>query len=122
MLEFRGPSGKGPAGTSVASPSEPTKEAAIISVEKCYPTLAQRCHDMAEGESVYLSPAEIPYDIHRYRDGWYAFWKSPPNGQIGRQLTSREELGFFLDGKWAVGRPIRNLVGLRRYLSEEPQE
>jgi hypothetical protein len=116
-------SGKSPTGTSGASdfPNQ-TKEAVIISVEKCYPTLAQRCYDMTEGESVYLSPAEIPYDIHRYRDGWHAFWKSPPNGQIGRQLTSREELCFFLNGKWAVGRPIRNMIGLRRYLSEEPEE
>jgi hypothetical protein len=77
---------------------------------------------MEEGQSVYLSPAEIPYDVHRYRDGWYAFWKSPPNGQIGRLLSSREELGQFLDGKWAVGRPLRTLTGLRRLLADDTAE
>jgi hypothetical protein len=107
---------------SGACRGKPTKEAPIISVEKTYPTLAQRCHEMEEGQSVYLSPAEIPYDLHRYRDGWYAFWKSPPNGQIGRLLATREELVLFLNGKWAVGRPLRNLLGLRRLLSEEPEE
>ena len=73
---------------------------------------------MAVGESVYLPHAEIPYDLHRYRDGWHAFWKSPPNGQIGRFFVTREELSAFLDGKWTVGRSIRNLLGLRRYLNE----
>ena len=107
---------------SGASLSKPTKETAIISVEKTYPTLAQRCYDMAEGHSVYLSPAEIPYDIHRYRDGWHAFWKSPPNGQIGRLLATREDLTAFLNGKWAVGKALRNLVGLRRFLSEDPEK
>ena len=107
---------------SGASLGKPTKEDPIISVEKTYPTLAQRCYDMEEGQSVYLSPAEIPYDLHRYRDGWYAFWKSPPNGQIGRLLATREELALFLNGKWAVGRPLRNLVGLRRLLTEEPDQ
>jgi hypothetical protein len=77
---------------------------------------------MAEGHSVYLSPAEIPYDLHRYRDGWHAFWKSPPNGQIGRLLETREELGSFLNGKWAVGRPIRNVAGLRKFLTEDEAE
>ncbi len=99
----------------------PTKETFIISVEKSYPTLAQRCYDMTVGQSVYLAPAEIPYDLHRYRDGWHAYWKSPPNGQIGRLLTSREELCFFLNGKWAVGRPLRNLIGLRKFLTEEEE-
>jgi hypothetical protein len=94
----------------------------MISVEKYYPSLAQRCYDLADGSSVYLSPAEIPYDIHRYRDGWYAFWKSPPNGQIGRRLTTREELGFFLDGKWTVGKAIRNLAGVRKYLDGDVEE
>lgn len=102
--------------------TKPIKEARIISVEKSYPSLAQRCYNIAEGASVYLSPAEIPYDIHRYRDGWHAFWKSPPNGQIGRRLASREELSLFLNGKWAVGKPIRNLVGLRKYLNHGVEE
>ena len=101
---------------------QPNQGDLIISVEKCYPTLAQRCYEMTEGQSVYLSPAEIPYDLHRYCDGWYAFWKSPPNGQIGRVLITREELALFLNGKWAVGRPLRHLVGVRRFLSEEVEE
>jgi hypothetical protein len=89
----------------------------MISIEKSYPNLAQRCHEVEEGKSVYLPHPEIPYDVHRYRDGWYAFWKSPPNGQIGRHLATREELAQFLNGKWAVGKPIRNVLGIRKYLN-----
>jgi|SRR5579871_4713533 len=107
---------------SGASLGQPRKEPAIISVEKTYPSFAQRCHDLAEGQSVYLAPAEIPYDLHRYRDGWYVLWKSPPNGQLGRVLTTREDLALFLNGKWAVGRPLRALVGLRRFLTSEVKE
>jgi len=90
----------------------------MISVQEHYPGFAQRCQDLTEGQSAYSCRVEIPYDLHCYRDGWFAYWKSPPNGQIGRHLRTREELAAFLNGTWAVGRPLRNILGLQRYLRE----
>ncbi len=91
----------------------------MISVEKSYPGLAQRCYELADGESVYFPPAEVPFDMHCYGDGWYAYWKAPPSGQIGRFFATREQLSAFLNGKWTVGKAIRTRPGLQKYLAEE---
>jgi hypothetical protein len=90
----------------------------MISVQESYPEFAAKCHLLQPGESSYSARAEIPYDIHCYADGWFAYWKSPPNGQLGRHLRTREELGIFLNGRWAVGRPVRTILGLRQYLRD----
>ena len=89
----------------------------MISIEQGYPGFAQKCHDLKEGESAYSEHALIPCDIHRYRDGWHAFWKSPPNGHIGRRLRTRMELSAFLGGNSRTGALIltRNL---KRFLIE----
>ena len=89
----------------------------MISIEQGYPAFAQRCHELKEGESAYSRHALIPYDVHCYRDGWYAFWKSPPNGHVGRRLRTRAELSAFLQGNSRSGALIltRNL---RQYLEE----
>ncbi len=90
----------------------------MISIEEDYPAFAQKCHGLQEGESAYADQAQIPYDVHRYRDGWYAFWKNPPNGQLGRRLRTRTELGSFLRGNSRTGSLLltRNL---KRFLVEE---
>jgi hypothetical protein len=87
----------------------------MISVEEGYPAFAQKCHALKEGESAYAEPPMIPYDIHRYRDGWYAFWKNPPNGHVGRRLRTTIELSSFLGGNSRTGSLLltRNL---KRYL------
>ncbi len=82
----------------------------MISVEKLHPGFAARCHALKAGESAYSGHPSIPYDIHFYRDGWYALWKNPPNGQIGRHLRMRGELTAFLRGKPLTG----VMMGARR--------
>jgi len=88
----------------------------MISIEHGYPAYAEKCQMLREGESAYSGDAMIPYDMHYYRDGWYAFWKNPPNGHIGRRLRNRMELTGFLQGNPRAGFPIlaRNLS---RYLT-----
>lgn len=75
----------------------------MISIEEGYPAFARICHDLKDGESAYSQQPIIPFDIHRYRDGWYAFWKNPPNGHIGRRLRSKTELTAFLRGNSRTG-------------------
>jgi len=75
----------------------------MISIEESHPGFARKCHDLKDGESAYSGDAMIPYDIHRYRDGWYALWKSPPNGRIGRRLRTTTELTAFLRGNSRTG-------------------
>ena len=75
----------------------------MLSVEKEHPTYAESCHCLRPGQSAYSVLAEIPFDLHRYRDGWHVYWKNPPNGRIGRHLRTRAQLNSFLDGNWRVG-------------------
>ena len=71
----------------------------MISIEELHPQFAADCRGLNVGESAYSRRAEIPYDIHRYPDGWHVYWKSPPNGRIGRRLWLRSQLDAFLGGK-----------------------
>jgi hypothetical protein len=89
----------------------------MISITQGYPAFAEKCQNLKEGESAYAHHAQIPYDIHRYRDGWYAFWKSPPNGHVGRRLRTRLELTAFLQGNSRSGL-LMLTRNLRRYLVE----
>jgi hypothetical protein len=75
----------------------------MLSVEKEHPTYAEACHCLLPGRSAYSVRAEIPFDLHRYGDGWHVYWKNPPNGQIGRLLKTRIQLNAFLAGNWRVG-------------------
>ena len=75
----------------------------MLSIEELHPQFADDCRNLNIGESAYSRRAEIPYDIHRYRDGWHVYWKSPPNGRIGRRLWQRSQLDAFLSGSWRVG-------------------
>ncbi len=75
----------------------------MLSVEKEHPTYAESCHCLRPGQSAYSVVAQIPFDLHRYRDGWHVYWKNPPNGQIGRHLKTRMQLNSFLAGNWRVG-------------------
>jgi hypothetical protein len=75
----------------------------MISIEELHPDFARDCRSLQVGESAYSRRAEIPYDIHRYRDGWHIYWKSPPNGRIGRRLWLASQLDAFLTGNWRVG-------------------
>ena len=89
----------------------------MISVEKFHPQFARRCHDLNEGESAYSHLSDIPYDIHCYADGWYALWKNPPDGQIGRRLRTWQQMLGFLHGDDSIGmiiprpKPIKGLDG-----------
>jgi hypothetical protein len=89
----------------------------MISIETDYPVFARKCHELAEGASAYAEHPQIPYDVHRYRDGWYALWKNPPNGHLGRRLRTRLELSAFLQGNSRTGGLLltRNL---RRFLTD----
>jgi hypothetical protein len=78
----------------------------MLSVEKEHPSYAESCHALRPGQSAFSVLAEIPFDLHRYGDGWHVYWKNPPNGQIGRLLTSRMQLNSFLIGNWRVGRVL----------------
>ncbi len=78
-----------------------------MSITQTFPAYAALCHRLTVGQSAYSLRAEIPYDLHCYRDGWHAYWKNPPHGQIGRKLRSRKLLQAFLDGDWTVGLVIR---------------
>jgi hypothetical protein len=80
----------------------------MLSVEERHPDFAQCCRGLLVGDSAYSGFAEIPFDLHRYRDGWHAYWKNPPNSQIGRQLTSRSQLDLFLRGNWYTGVVLRS--------------
>ena len=75
----------------------------MLSVEEKHPDFADSCHCLRPGQSAYSLRAEIPFDLHRYRDGWYVFWKNPRDGQIGRHLRTRGQLHAFLLGNWRVG-------------------
>jgi hypothetical protein len=75
----------------------------MLSVEKEHPAYAESCQALRPGQSAYSMVAEIPFDMHRYRDGWYVFWKSPRQGQVGRVLKTRMQLSAFLMGHWRVG-------------------
>ncbi len=75
----------------------------MLSVEKEHPAFAESCQKLRPGQSAYSELAEIPFDLHRYRDGWHVYWKNPPNGQIGRVLTTRMQLNSLLVGNWRVG-------------------
>ena len=75
----------------------------MLSVEKEHPAYAESCHGLKLGQSAYSVLAEIPFDLHRYSDGWYVYWKNPPNGHIGRHLKTRMQLHSFLIGNWRVG-------------------
>ncbi len=75
----------------------------MLSVEKEHPAYAESCQNLRTGQSAYSVLAEIPFDLHRYRDGWHVYWKNPPNGQLGRLLKTRMQLNSFLVGNWRVG-------------------
>ena len=75
----------------------------MLSVEKYHPEFAESCHCLRPGQSAYSVVAEIPFDLHRYLDGWHIYWKNPPNGKIGRLLSTRAQLNSFLSGNWRVG-------------------
>jgi len=75
----------------------------MLSVEKEHPAYAESCQNLRPGQSAYSMLAEIPFDLHRYRDGWYVYWKYPRQGQIGRVLKTRMQLNAFLMGHWRVG-------------------
>ena len=79
---------------------------------------AESCHCLRPGQSAYSVLAEIPFDLHRYRDGWHVYWKNPPNGRIGRHLRTRSQLNSFLAGNWRVGTvllsPMTGKVSTRR--------
>lgn len=94
----------------------------MISVENLHPKFAKRCYELNEGESAYSEKAEIPYDLHCYADGWYVFWKCPPNGQLGRHLSTWQEVLVFLHGDWNVGKviPSRKLKRLAANVSAKP--
>jgi hypothetical protein len=80
-----------------------TKEALMLSVEKEHPSYAESCQNLRPGQSAYSVLAEIPFDLHRYGDGWFVYWKYPRQGQIGRVLKTRMQLTAFLGGNWRVG-------------------
>ena len=82
----------------------------MISVSQSFPGFAQRCEDLEEGASAYSIKAEIPFDLHRYRDGWFAYWKNPPDGQLGRHMFKMSELLAFLHGNFDVGEVIPSKV------------
>ena len=75
----------------------------MLSVEKEHPAYAESCNVLRPGQSAYSELPQIPFDLHRYRDGWHVYWKNPPNGQIGRVLKTRMQLNSFLAGNWRVG-------------------
>ena len=87
----------------------------MISIEEGYPAFARKCHELKEGESAYSDNAQIPYDVHCYKDGWYAFWKNPPNGHVGRRLRTRTELSAFLHGNSRTG-SLMLTRNLKRFL------
>ena len=95
----------------------------MLSVEKKHPVFAESCHCLRPGKSAYSSAAEIPFDLHRYRDGWHVYWKNPPNGQIGRHLKTRMQLNAFLAGNWRVGTvlvsPVKEGLVFRRSSKRE---
>ncbi len=80
----------------------------MLSVEKEHPAFAESCHGLRSGQSAYSVLTEIPFDLHRYRDGWHVYWKNPPNGQVGRLLKSRMQLHSFLLGNWRVGTALHS--------------
>jgi hypothetical protein len=80
----------------------------VFSISQKYPAYAAGCEALREGRSAYSGQAEIPFDVHCYRDGWHIYWKNPPNGIIGRQVHTRELLRSFLDGNWSVGVALRS--------------
>jgi hypothetical protein len=82
----------------------------MLSVEKKHPVFAENCHCLRPGQSSYSLLAEIPFDLHRYADGWHVYWKNPPNSQIGRHIKSRLQLSAFLAGNWRVGTVIQSPV------------
>jgi hypothetical protein len=75
----------------------------MLSVEKEHPAFADACHCLRPGQSAYSLLPEIPFDLHRYHDGWHVYWKYPRQGQIGRLLKTRMQLNTFLMGHWRVG-------------------
>jgi hypothetical protein len=93
----------------------------MLSVEKYHPEFAESCHRLRPGQSAYSVVAEIPFDLHRYQDGWHIYWKNPPNGKIGRLLGTRGQLNSFLSGNWRVGTvllsPMTGKGSTRRYSS-----
>jgi hypothetical protein len=106
-------------GTPVAFIEQP-KDPAMLSIERRHPEYAESCHCLRPGQSAY-SLAEVPFDLHRYHDGWHIFWKNPPNGKIGRFLRTRTQLNAFLEGNWRVGTvlrsPIESKVSKKRFSS-----
>jgi hypothetical protein len=92
----------------------------MLSIEKRYPDFAESCQGLLVGKSAYSSFPGIPFDLHRYGDGWHVYWKNPPNGQIGLHLRSRDELTIFLKGNWSVG--IRSESPARWLAAIETQE
>jgi hypothetical protein len=75
----------------------------MLSVEREHPTYAESCQSLRPGQSAYSRLPEIPFDLHRYHDGWHVYWKYPRQGQIGRLLKTRMQLNAFLMGHWRVG-------------------
>jgi hypothetical protein len=80
----------------------------MLSVEKKHPVYSDACQCLRPGQSAYSVRAEIPFDLHRYDDGWHVYWKNPPNGQIGRLLKTRIQLSAFLAGNWRVGSTLKS--------------
>jgi hypothetical protein len=95
----------------------------MLSVEKEHPLYAEACHRLRPGQSAYSSEPRIPFDLHRYDDGWHVYWKHPPNGHIGRQLKTRMQLNSFLNGNWRVGSilfsPLKEGLVFRRSSARE---
>jgi hypothetical protein len=79
----------------------------MFSIIRKFPDFAACCEALQDGQTAYSFRAEIPFDIHCYRDGWHVYWKNPPNGIIGRKLRSMRTLQVFLNGDWGVGMVLR---------------
>ncbi|HEY0255967.1 MAG TPA: hypothetical protein VGC39_00885 [Candidatus Methylacidiphilales bacterium] len=97
----------------------------MISIEKEHPEYAEACHLLRPGQSAYSRRAEIPFDLHRYQDGWYVYWKNPPDGQIGRHLANHIQLTSFLAGDWRIGTvlglPLKDAIFWKRAPSRRKQ-
>ncbi|MCE0482918.1 MAG: hypothetical protein LV479_01615 [Methylacidiphilales bacterium] len=94
----------------------------MLSLEKEHPAYAKSCRNLRMGRSAYSLIAEIPFDLHRYRDGWHVYWKNPPDGQIGRHLRTRIELNAFLTGNWRVGSILESPVTHIRFRRATPKK
>lgn len=47
------------------------------------------------GESIYFN-GELPFDVHRYKDGYFMFFIDPKPNMLYKQLRNRQEIERFL--------------------------